>query len=186
MKHSKHVLGSELYTSLWQWKALVQRKKALTKLYHKYRQKKADSEDVRKLFGCRQFQCSCLQPRLTVWLWYALLWCFLRFEIDFLHKHAGCSLSGQLKAQVRVPIVKCRWHVIPSNNLACRLGLKAKPLAFFFHPKKRYHQTGIVASLALLVKCRFFFGGGRGWFQTVVIPHFTWWNRMDGRLCAID
>eukprot|EP00434_Breviolum_minutum_P013789 symbB.v1.2.012165.t1/scaffold832.1/size159137/10 len=63
------ISGSELYTSLWQWKALVQRKKALTKLYHKYRRKRADSEDVRK------------------------------FEIDFLHKHAGCSLSGRLKAQ---------------------------------------------------------------------------------------
>ena len=83
----------------------------------------------------------------------ALIWCFLRFEIDFLHKHAGCSLSGRLKAQVGVPIVKCRWRVIihhPEQRCSSRAWAKSQTLGFPCHPKNGKPKTVVVA---LLVKC---------------------------------
>ena len=42
--------GSELYTSLWQWKVLVQKKRSLMKLFKK-RKGKANSQDVLRLPG---------------------------------------------------------------------------------------------------------------------------------------
>ncbi|CAL1154990.1 unnamed protein product [Cladocopium goreaui] len=62
------ISGSELYTSLWQWKVLVQKKRSLMKLFKK-RKGKTNSQDV------------------------------LRFEIDFLRQHAGCSQLGRLRAE---------------------------------------------------------------------------------------
>eukprot|EP00435_Cladocopium_sp_Y103_P039807 s1971_g10.t1 len=63
------ISGSELYTSLWQWKVLVQRRRSLMKLFKKRRKGKTNSQDV------------------------------LRFEIDFLRQHAGCSQLGTVRAE---------------------------------------------------------------------------------------